>query len=92
MRKEVIITNNDKPKDFWRTTDIFLVSALVSILNYEIQKIEINSQNGRGIFYLKDNPNRVEHIRNYFDGKLSGSIKRFVNVFSDLKHELRNMS
>lgn len=89
--KEIILPQ-DTDTTIFRTHDIYVASALSGILGYEIVRVEMDHVSRRGIFFLKDRPERSNDVRNYYSGTLHGSLKKFVNILSDLKFELRNMT
>ena len=79
---------NGTPDNF-ETHDLYLAAAL-KIHGFRIIDLKRNG-NGRGIFVFKDQPNRIQFVKAYFSGELSGSLKAFSNAWADLKSLINEM-
>jgi hypothetical protein len=74
---------------FFQTHDLYLAAAL-KIQGFKLIDLRKNG-NGRRIFFFEDQPNRTQCVRDYFSGKLSGSLKAFSNAWADLKSLVSEM-
>jgi hypothetical protein len=72
----------------FRTHDLYLASAL-KIHGFRL--IDIQQASGRGIFIFEDRSDRTKMVHSFFNGELTGSLKNFINAWSDLKGLLVEM-
>jgi len=67
----------------FETNDLYLAAAM-KISGFKLIDLRKNGY-GIGTFIFEDRPERLQVVRDYFAGDLTGSLKAFSNAWSDLK-------
>jgi hypothetical protein len=68
----------------FETYDLYLASAL-KISGFRLTDVKTNER-GRGLFIFEDRSDRIQCVKSYFSGDLTGSLKAFSNTWADLKN------
>lgn len=71
-------------KKIFETQDLYLAAALKTH-GFRLLDLRKDMKTRRGVFVFEDGPDRVECVKKYFKGELTGSLKAFANAWSDLK-------
>jgi hypothetical protein len=69
--------------NFFQTADLYLAAALKTS-GFELINVQLRERK-RGTFIFVDRPERPQVVRDYFAGRLTGSLKDFSNNWADLK-------
>ena len=72
----------------FETSDLYLAAAL-KIHNFKL--VNLQRSGGRAVFIFEDRPDREAMMRQYFSGELTGSLKIFISVLSDLRSMINQM-
>lgn len=79
-----------KEKDYYKTSDLSLASALIS-LGYPIEAIERNNPSERATFLIKRDDELDNLIQLYFTGQLRVEPLSYFNNLKNLKTRLYNI-